>query len=209
MPSRLTPQKFIQRAKEIHKEDNYDYSEIKYVHSQEKIPIICKIHGKYFQSPQKHLSGQGCPKCRFEKSASKQRTPVNKFIEKAISIHGDKYKYDKVIYKNNSTKVIITCSIHGDFEMTPGNHTHKTTPQGCPECGGRTNWNKEKFINEAKKNHADRYSYFKIKFNTINDPVIIICREHGDFTQKPSKHLAGQGCPVCSGTKKKTTDQFI
>ena len=43
----------------------------------------------------------------------------NRFIEKAISKFGDKFKYDKVDYINSSTKIIITCPIHGDFKTTP------------------------------------------------------------------------------------------
>lgn len=208
MPGRMTPQSFIQKTKEIHG-DKYDYSEIKFVHSQEKVPIICKKHGRFFQYPQKHLSGQGCRLCSYEKTGSRCRMSVDDFIKKARSIHSNKYKYDKVIYRNNQTKITITCPIHGDFEMTPANHTHKTQPQGCPQCGGKTYWTKEKFIIKSKRIHGEKYSYFKVNFVSVNEPVTIICSKHGDFLQKPSKHLAGQGCPYCSGTKKLTTEQFI
>ena len=47
---------------------------------------------------------------------------TEQFIEKARSIHGDKYNYSKVNYINNKTKVTITCSEHGDFEQIPYNH---------------------------------------------------------------------------------------
>ena len=42
-----------------------------------------------------------------------------------------KYGYSKVKYKNNNTKVIITCNIHGDFEQTPDNHFNGA---GCSKC---------------------------------------------------------------------------
>ena len=35
------------------------------------------------------------------------------FIEKAILVHGDKYSYEYVEYVNSSTKVTITCKVHG------------------------------------------------------------------------------------------------
>lgn len=38
-----------------------------------------------------------------------------KFIEKARGIHGDKYDYSLVNYKNNKTKVDIICPAHGKW----------------------------------------------------------------------------------------------
>ena len=54
------------------------------------------------------------------------------FIEKAYKIHGDKYDYSKVKYKNNREKIIIICPIHGTFIQSPKNHLNG---QGCPICG--------------------------------------------------------------------------
>lgn len=208
MPSRFTPKTFIERARLVHGDD-YDYSQIDFVHSIEKVPIICKVHGQFHQRPQKHLDGQGCPKCRYLKSAQSQRLPLQDFINKARAIHGNKYDYSSSEYRTSNQKVRIICPDHGIFEMTPGNHTHSKNPQGCPECGGRTKWTKELFIDEANKVHGSRYSYYKVEYVSTADAVTIICPFHGDFFQKPSKHLSGQGCPVCAGTKKKTTEQFI
>lgn len=60
---------WIQKAKEIHG-NKYDYSNVKYTHSQIKVCIICPEHGKFWQVPNNHLNGQGCPHCnesRLEK----------------------------------------------------------------------------------------------------------------------------------------------
>lgn len=208
MRRRLTPKEFIDAARKIHG-DAYKYDKVQYVHSQVKVPIECKIHGEFLQSPQKHLAGQGCPQCKFQKSASKQSLTLQEFVERARSIHHDKYDYSKVNYKNNHTKVVIACPVHGDFEMLPSNHTHGRIPQGCPSCSGRTQWTKSSFIEAATKLHAGKYTYYKTDYASTAVPVIIICPLHGEFLQKPSKHLAGQGCPICAGTKKKTTEQFV
>lgn len=37
------------------------------------------------------------------------------FVSKAVLVHGHKYDYSNVIYKNNRSKVEIICSIHGSF----------------------------------------------------------------------------------------------
>jgi hypothetical protein len=44
------------------------------------------------------------------------------FIEKSIDIHGDRYDYSMVCYKNNKTKIKIICQKHGVFEQMPINH---------------------------------------------------------------------------------------
>ena len=53
---------FISKAKEIHG-DKYDYSKVEYVNNRSKVCIICPKHGEFLQMPDKHLQGEGCPKC--------------------------------------------------------------------------------------------------------------------------------------------------
>lgn len=56
----------------------------------------------------------------------------------------------------------------------------------------------EYFINQAREVHGDRYSYEKSEYKRNNSKVIITCKEHGDFKQKPNGHLLRQGCPKCN-----------
>ena len=60
---RLTICDCIERFREIHG-DKYDYSKMDYINTRTKICIICPEHGEFWQTPQKHMSGQGCPKCK-------------------------------------------------------------------------------------------------------------------------------------------------
>lgn len=59
---RSSTKDFINKAKEIH-DFKYDYKLVVYKTNCEKVKIMCPIHGLFKKSPQKHLSGQGCPKC--------------------------------------------------------------------------------------------------------------------------------------------------
>ncbi len=59
----------------------------------------------------------------------------------------------------------------------------------------------EEFIRRGITIHADFYDYSKVKYINYNTKVIIICKEHDEFLQRPSCHLVGQGCPKC-GYKK-------
>ena len=54
---------FILDANKIHR-NIYDYSKFIYVNSHTKGFIICPKHGKFLQSPNNHLNGKGCNKCR-------------------------------------------------------------------------------------------------------------------------------------------------
>ena len=60
---RLTQEEFIKRAKKIHG-DKYDYSKAIFNNVDEKVCLICKEHGEFWQSPYKHINRkQGCPYC--------------------------------------------------------------------------------------------------------------------------------------------------
>lgn len=60
-----------------------------------------------------------------------QKSSLEEVVVKFKIIHGDRYLYDKVIYTNAHTKVIITCREHGDFLMSPSNHMGN---HGCSKC---------------------------------------------------------------------------
>ncbi|MBO7582532.1 MAG: hypothetical protein J6T20_01920 [Treponema sp.] len=123
--TKISPEVFIERSKEKHK-IKYDYSKTYYVGRQEKVCIICPIHGEFWQNPHFHLQGGNCPKC-----VGGVRLSTSEFIEKARKVHGNRYDYSKVDYKNTATKVCIICREHGEFWQTPNNHLFGA---GCPTC---------------------------------------------------------------------------
>ena len=127
------------------------------------------------------------------------------------ALHGDTYDYTKSVYLNRTTKLTITCPIHGDFEQTIGSHLRKTRPAGCPKCSGMYSPTTEEFIQKSKEIHGDLYTYEKTSYVRNNTPVTITCRLHGDFTQLPTNHLLnGTGCNECrSITLSYTTESYI
>lgn len=125
-----TTESFIRRSKSIHGNE-YDYSKSVYKRSNIKLIVTCIKHGDFLVSPGNHLKGKGCPDCGRIK-ISKIKTCTNEiFIEKSISIHGNKYDYSLVNYVNARTKVIIVCKVHGEFEQTPVSHLNS---KGCLKC---------------------------------------------------------------------------
>ncbi len=122
------------------------------------------------------------------------------FLDKAKTIHGDKYNYSNSIYLGATTKLEIICSKHGSFWQIPAGHLDG---KGCQKCarelvGSKTKYTTEEFIALAKSKHGDKYDYSETLYGKSNtDPLKIICKQHGAFQQKPMGHLAGQGCFHC------------
>ena len=199
MKKTLSTEEFIERAKKIHG-DKYDYSKVKYNKFDEKVCIVCLEHGEFWQTPNVHLNGQGCPKCGNLNKKYKQLWTTEKFIEKAREKHGDKYDYSKVNYSGAYKRILIKCPKHGEFYQGPVFHLRG---YGCPECSKEMRAEKrkmttEEFIERAKKIHGDYYDYSKVKYNKFNEKVCIICPIHGEFWQRPQNHLQGKGCFECS-----------
>lgn len=44
----------------------YDYSKTVYQDMHSKVLIICPQHGEFYQRAQSHLSGSGCPMCKYD-----------------------------------------------------------------------------------------------------------------------------------------------
>lgn len=209
MSKRKTTGEFIEEARLVHG-SKYDYSNVEYKNNREKVLIICPEHGGFLQSPEKHLSGQGCPICGGTKKSTTDR-----FIEKARKLHGNKYDYSKVDYTTNKEKVCIICPEHGEFWQDPHNHLKG---KGCPVCGEKVHkpvkYTTASFIAAATDIHGNKYDYSKTVYKNMNEPVEIICSEHGSFFQLPYLHLNGSICPVCSrkvnGVKRRLTkEEFI
>lgn len=202
---KLSDKEFIEKSNAIH-HNNYDYSLINYINAKTKIEIICNIHGSFNQTPGSHLNGAGCPKC----FGSVKKT-TEEFITQANIIHKNKYAYQKCEYLNAYTKVIITCLNHGDFIQTPSHHL---TGRGCPKCkyellSKKYSKLESKFILEAKQIHNDKYDYSLVNYSNAKNKIIIICQEHGNFSQVSEKHLAGAGCPKCLNKNETLTEQYL
>ena len=128
-----------------------------------------------------------------------KKKTTEQFIEDAKLVHGDKYDYSKVEYKNNYTKVIIDCPIHGSFWQTPKKHL---AGSGCRKCGyeeiGKVcRKTTEQFVEEARVVHGNKYDYSKTNYVNNRTNIVVTCLIHGDFLQNPQGHLSGYGCPKC------------
>lgn len=139
-----------------------------------------------------------------------ERSNLNNFINISNKIHNNKYNYSKVIYKNNRSKIIIICPIHGEFEQLPVNHSRG---HGCSKCGAKIvgdinaipklgeslldkfpdlckEWSKN---NSKQPNEYCFYSHEKLEWK---------CNKCQKFwTSKICHRIYSNGCPFCSASK--------
>lgn len=190
MHKKLTTEEFLQRANFIHF-NKFDYSLVNYIDSKTKVDIICHKHGFFKQTPENHMKGNGCPYC-----VGRHKNSLD-IIKEFKNTHNEKYDYSKVVFKKMEQKVKITCFTHGVFLQTPYCHI---SGQGCPKCNGK-NKTTEEFKKDVIKIHGHRYDYSKAVYINARTPLIIICKKHGEFSQNPYHHKAGNGCPICKFSK--------
>ena len=166
-----TMEEFIEVAREKFGE-TISYDKTVYKNVKSDIVVTCKNHGDFKTKPEYFLrSPTGCLKCG--KSVN-----LEEFVLRSLKRHGDKYSYDKVVYKNTSTPVEITCTKHGSFWCEPYSHYRKGS--GCPMCAReRGRLTTADFVARSKKAHREKYDYSRTIYKTEKDTVETICPEQG------------------------------
>ena len=199
---------FLRKLPETVK-DVIDFSGAVYAGRDVDMNLRCKLHDEWFlRSPvrigldiAKARRVRGCGFCRLELRG----VTFEEFLERAEGLHGDKFTYSCDGYNGiKGNKIEIECKRHKHrFYVMPRNHL-RSELGGCSKCKAEYMSNlcrkpNEQFIEEANKIHNGRYDYSKTQYTTIKEKVIIICPDHGEFTQASSDHLQGNGCPTCGG----------
>lgn len=141
-------------------------------------------------------------------------TTFEEFLKRAREAHGTFYQYNKDTYTSLPKNILITCPTHGEFSQRAGRHL---TGTGCPICARSLiakskTFSSEEFLDKAKAVWGDRYTYDKTIYTGVRNPVIITCKNHGDFTRKANDFLRQRShCPQCQKKEqlKYTTESYI
>ena len=185
---------FKKQLEEVHP-NRYSFEKCEYKSKDEEIILYDKVINEYITVKPKVLIKSKL----LLKLPCYQNTklPTITFIEKAKSIHGDKYDYSKTIYIHNKQKVCITCPEHGEFWQTPNEHLKGC---GCGQCANNIKWDEEDYFNTVKKMYSNKYDYSKSVLVNQGTFMTVICPIHGEFKIRPTHHLRGSGCPKCAGS---------
>lgn len=130
-------------------------------------------------------------------------------IKRFKKMHGDRYDYSEYDYKGTKLdKSIVICKEHGRFEI---NRMHHERGCGCPTCsnvpaGGHKRKTKSEFLNNLDASILSCYDFSKYDYVNNHTKSTVICSIHGEFLKSPKKLLLKQGCPMCSGKCKSSTN---
>jgi len=134
-----------------------------------------------------------------------QRLTQDEFIQRCDLIFKNLYSFEKTVYKNTRSNVIVTCKLHGEFTK---NARALLLGNGCKACNSK--WNSyverrrdtlDSFITKATELHNGFYSYDNTNYINSRNKVVITCPIHGDFVQTAGGHLEGYGCKKCGDKK--------
>jgi hypothetical protein len=101
--------------------------------------------------------------------------------------------------------VNFICKKHGEFKRRL-DHFLKNV---CIKCYSENKLKNKKFnfIKKSNIKHNHKYNYDKVIYINNKIDVIITCKKHGDFEQRPDNHLSGSGCSYCN--YKISNEEFI
>lgn len=91
-----------------------------------------------------------------------KKSNTEEFVEKAKSVHGDKYDYSKTSYQGSSKRVCVICPIHGEFWQIAGYHLSGCD---CPECARANKKNLIFGMGENDRNEKTRVHSYRTWYN--------------------------------------------
>lgn len=167
--------------------------------AHDKIPIECHHHGVFYQKAYSHLNGQGCQACGRALSDKNRRLTIDDFIINSQARFGDKFSYQKTVYVDRFSELMITCDVHGDIVLT--SEQHRWSKHGCPKCDYEIPRARKKqaVLEKASRVHGNRYDYSRVIFTNTTGKVEIVCPTHGSFWQSLDDHVNKRNrCPKCA-----------
>lgn len=184
---RKTNSKFIEEANIIHN-NIYNYNECNYFNKDTKVAIICNKHNLFFQTPRNHLKGQGCPTCAQEVRINNLSLNSKDFLNKVDNKFEKRFKYNLNNYQNLSSKIEVTCPLHGSFPIVA--KLHLQSKYGCNSCAKiyKTSTVKTKkiFIEESNIIYKNKYDYSLFDYVDSKTKGIIVCPKHRTISTNTS-----------------------
>lgn len=190
----------IEKAK-IKFDSKFDYSKAKGTKTTDKITIICPVHGEFTQELRVHLrSVCGCKRCSREQANNIKSKTTSKYTQEAASVHKNFYTYDNLQYKNDHSKVTITCPVHGDFQQQAGSHLQG---YGCKKCATVEQAAKQMLSTKqlkARLLHLPAHITVDVSsYKGYNKKLDCSCKHHGPFKQTLAILQTGtKYCPACA-----------
>lgn len=191
--------------------DQYSYEKFQYINAKTKSSVVCKLHGEFEQTPDKHLkSTYACPACLSSRRTERNRTVPRKGYKPTLTVEGylnklklpPEYSLDTTNYGGMTVgTVTLTCPEHGESVYPP--QALLQSKYKCKHCASEKSRASntgtfEDFVRDASALYDGYYEYAGQEFKTRRSKVTITCPTHGSFEKSAEKHLAGQECYPCT-----------
>ena len=126
----------------------------------------------------------------------KKLSKQEKYIEKVIKKHGERYDLSKIDYINSTTPVTIICKNHGEFSKIPA---ELLRDGGCKKCANSERSSDWKHVEEDfKRIHNNKFDYTKSIYINNKTKIDVKCVAHEIMFQvTPQVHRIYGGCPSC------------
>lgn len=213
MGALLTKQQFVERAQKRHG-NKFDYSLVDYQSAKEVVTIQCSQHGKFQQTPDKHLQSKyGCMACWNEMRSEIGRTRRKPLQDGSRNISQEQYlerlkvrlRSDFIVdmskYEGLTLgKVTVSCPEHGPSTHLPRYFLYLAN--GCAECGKPNRHPRVKsfddFMQKLQAVHGSKYEApYPEEYENRKSMMTLVCESHGVFSKRAQKALSGQGCGLC------------
>ena len=125
-----------------------------------------------------------------------KKLTLEQVIEKFKKVHGDRFDYSLVDYKNMNSRVDIICEKGHTFDQKPSEHLRG---YGCRFCAGNVKITKEQFLQRVKKLFPlHDYSNSDLTLKS-DDTIEAYCTVHEKYFKTTRKNcLSGSnGCKLC------------
>lgn len=164
-------------------------------------------------------NGGGCVTCSKRLNKESFSGTTESFIQQATTKWGDSYNYDKVIYKNIDTQVLIYCNSHKDyFYLTP--YKHLNNKYGCPTCGNKRKNDlikqemQNKFLKEVERRKVlGNINLDNAIYTGFRNPINLQCVSCHCHFKVTGQHFLNKGgqCPICTPPRSysKPSQNFI
>jgi hypothetical protein len=187
---RLNLEEFIRQANREHK-GRYTYQNSVYTGALIKLSITCPTHGDYKQSPDKHMRGQGCPKCK----ESRGERSIRNVLDSITACYQPQYKFlecrdrhplpfDFALMK--SGVVVGLIEYHGQQHYTPVRFFGISKERAAIAFGG-----------------VQKRDYIKERF-TADKGIPLLVVPHWEFATIKSRvvRFVNQSCSFCLAESK-------
>lgn len=193
---------FVNQARKVHG-NSFEYPVQEFTNARTKITVICKRRGHVRQqTPDSHLSGNGCKTCANIDQGERQLVSirdVNKRLQILCEGGGSKVKLVNGSYRGMNKKAAIECSSHGlqapriMTTMLSGGHPCLD----CAETRHYAGYTSASAKQRLKKHFGDKYQIVEFSYQGKKTAVTLICEKHGKWTIQFQSYLKSRGCSYC------------